>query len=140
MSEGEMSGDAKHGSLKGATPVSPKAAKPKAAPSKPAAPEKLFPFVLRAKKLLVGRDTLLRCRSRLQFILITTDISENSREEILQAFGVYPVIQKYTAADLERFFGLRNTRVIGFEKSSLASSLYAALKESRINKPEQKPA
>jgi hypothetical protein len=136
MSEGEMSEGAP---ADFANAARTKASHSKPAP-KPAAPEKLFPFVLRAKKFIVGRDTLLRCRSRLQFILITTDISENSREEILKNFASYPIIQKYTPTELERFLGLHNTRVVGFEKSSLASSLYAALKESRINKPEQKPA
>jgi hypothetical protein len=136
MSQNDMSEGAKADSAKTAR-VKPAHPKPTA---KPAAPEKLFPFVLRAKKFIVGRDTLLRCRSRLQFILITTDISENSREEILKNFASYPIIQKYTPTELEHFLGLHNTRVVGFEKSSLASSLYSALKESRINKPEQKPA
>ena len=33
--------------------------------------ERLFPFVLRSRILIVGRDTLARSKSRLQFIMIT---------------------------------------------------------------------
>jgi len=109
-----------------------------APPPSPGNPERLFPFVIRARKLLIGRETLARNLSRLQFVLITTDISENSRAEILQSFSNYPIIQRYTAADLEKHFGIRKAKVIGFEKSTLAKSLYAELKESRINKPEKK--
>ena len=45
--------------------------------------ERLFPFVLRARILLVGRETLLRSKSRLHFVLVTDDLSEQSRKEIL---------------------------------------------------------
>jgi hypothetical protein len=49
----------------------------KQAPAKPV--ERLFPFVLRSRGLLVGRETLLRSKSRLHFVLITSDLSEQSR-------------------------------------------------------------
>jgi hypothetical protein len=94
--------------------------------------EKLFGFVKRARVLIVGRDILARSKSRLHFILITRDISENSRKAILADFRHYPVVQHYTSDDLERFFGIKGTRVIGFGKSGLAKSIYAALKEYRI--------
>jgi len=97
--------------------------------------ERLFPFVLKARALIVGRDTLARSKSRLHFVLITTDISENSREQILKDFGHYPVVQHYTGADLEKFFGLKGTKAVGFAKSGLAQSIYAELKADRINKP-----
>jgi hypothetical protein len=97
--------------------------------------ERLFPFVLRSRNLLVGRDTLRRSKSRLHFVLITHDLSEPSRAEVLADFAHYPVVQHYTAADLERFFGLKGTKVIGFEKSGLAQSVYAELKQHRLNKP-----
>ena len=102
----------------------------------PSPPERLFPFVIRARKLLVGREVLLRSKSKLQFILISTDISENSRKEILNSFSDYPIIQKYTSGELEKFFSLRNAKVVGFSKSTLAKSIYSELKEARINKPE----
>ena len=99
---------------------------------------RLFPFVLRARALLIGRDTLWRSRKRLQFVLITEDISENSRAEILNDFAPYPIVQCYTVEDLEKHFAIRGAKVIGFTKSTLASSIYAELKEYRINKPAAK--
>ena len=94
--------------------------------------ERLYPFVLRARLLLIGRDTLRRSKSRLHFILITEDLSENSRGEIMSEFDHYPIVQHYTSAELEGFFGLRNTKVVGFQKSSLAQSIYAELKSWKI--------
>jgi hypothetical protein len=102
-------------------------------PAKPV--ERLFPFVMRSRNLLVGRDTLRRSKSRLHFVLITRDISEQSRAEVLSDFAHYPVVQHYTSAELEQFFGVKGTKVIGFEKSGLAQSIYAELKQHRLNKP-----
>jgi hypothetical protein len=104
-----------------------------AAPAKPV--ERLFPFVLRARNLLVGRETLLRSKSKLQFVLITLDLSEKSRAEVLSQFGHYPVVQHYTSEELTKFFGLNGTKVLGFQKSGLAKSIYAELKQYRLNKP-----
>jgi len=95
----------------------------------------LFSFVLRSRILIVGRDKLARSKSRLHFVLITRDISENSRAEILSNFAHYPVVQHYTAEEIEKFFDIRGAKVIGFEKSGLAQSIYAELKEHRINRP-----
>ena len=96
--------------------------------------ERLFPFVLRSRILIVGRDTLARSKSKLQFVLITHDLSETSRAEILSDFAHYPVVQNYTTKELEEFFGVKGTKVIGFEKSGLAQSLYEELKEHRIHR------
>ena len=97
--------------------------------------ERLFPFVLRARILLVGRDTLRRSKSRLHFVLITEDIVESARAEALSDFKHYPVVQHYGPADLEKFFGVKGAKTIGFKKSGLAQSIYAELKEHRINRP-----
>jgi len=97
--------------------------------------ERLFSFVLRSRILIVGRETLARSKSRLHFVLITRDLSETSRAEILTDFAHYPVVQHYTAIELEKFFGIQGTKVVGFEKSDLAKSLYAELKQHRINRP-----
>jgi len=97
--------------------------------------ERLFPFVLRSRNLLAGRDTLLRNKRRLHFVLITTDLSENSQQEILSEFAHYPVVRHYQTEDLEKYFGLKGAKVVGFAKSGLAQSLYAELKQHRINKP-----
>ena len=102
--------------------------------------ERLFPFVLRSRTLLIGRETLSRNKSRLQFVLMTRDISDNSRAEILADFAPYPIVQCYTAPDLEKFFRIRGTKVVGFEKSGLAKSIYAELKDWRVNKPADVPA
>jgi ribosomal protein L7Ae-like RNA K-turn-binding protein len=106
----------------------------KPTPSRPV--ERLFPFVLRSRILIIGRDTLLRSKSRLHFVLITTDVSENTREAILSEFAHYPVVQRYTTEELETFFNIKGAKVVGFAKSGLAQSIYAELKEDRINKPK----
>jgi hypothetical protein len=101
--------------------------------------ERLFPFVLRSRILLTGRETLLRRKGQLHFVLITTDLSENSRNEILKEYAHYPVVQRYTTADLERFFNVRGAKVVGFKKSGLAQSIYAELKADRVNGPGKGP-
>jgi len=102
--------------------------------------ERLFPFARRMSLLLVGRENIRRSRSKLHFVLITRDISENSRQEMLNTFRHYPVVQHFTAADIEEHFALKGTKVIGFKKSALAQTIYAELKSHRINKPVVKPA
>jgi hypothetical protein len=102
-------------------------------PKKPV--ERLFPFVLRSRGLIVGREQLARSKSKLHFVLITHDLSESSREAILSDFSHYPVVQHYTPADVESFFAVKGAKVVGFKKSSLAQSIYAELKEHRINPP-----
>ncbi len=97
--------------------------------------ERLFPFVLRAGILMIGRDTLGRNKGKLHFVLITEDISEAVRDEILVDFKHYPVVQHYGPADLEKFFGVKGAKTLGFTKSGLAQSIYAELKEHRINQP-----
>jgi hypothetical protein len=97
--------------------------------------ERLFPFVLRAGILMIGRDTLGRNKGKLHFVLVTEDISEAVRDEILVDFKHYPVVQHYGPADLEKHFGIKGAKTIGFTKSGLAQSIYAELKEYRINQP-----
>jgi hypothetical protein len=98
--------------------------------------ERMFPFVLRSRALLVGRETLARSKTQLHFVLITEDISENTREEILSDFAHYPIVQRYTSEELERHFGIKGAKVIGFKKGGLAQSIYAEIKAQRINKPQ----
>ncbi len=97
--------------------------------------ERLFPFVLRSGILIVGRQELRRRKSKLHFVLIADDMTENVRAEILRDFAHYPVVQHYTAADLEKFFGITGAKTIGFAKSGLAQSIYAELKQHRVNRP-----
>jgi hypothetical protein len=108
-------------------------------PAEPSVPaqnvERLFPFVLKTRALLVGRDTLRANKNKLHFVLITTDIAEASREEVLRDFTHYPVVQHFTAADFEKFFAVKGAKAVGFAKSGLAQSIYAELKAYRINQP-----
>jgi hypothetical protein len=97
--------------------------------------ERLFPFVLRSRILIVGWDNVSRSKSKLHFVLVTHDLSETSQKAILQEFAHYPVLQHYTSADLEQLFQLKGAKVIGFQKSGLAQSIYAEMKEFRINRP-----
>ena len=104
-------------------------------PAQPHPVERLFPFVVKTRGLLVGRDTLRANKSKLHFVLITEDIAESSREEVLKDFAHYPVVQFFTAADFERFFAVKGAKAVGFAKSGLAQSIYAELKPFRINQP-----
>ena len=123
-------------------PVVPTAAQPElpamSNPDSTKPVERLFPFVLRARILLVGRNTLQHSKSKLHFVLITEDIAESVRAEILLYFKHYPVVQHYAAADLDKFFRIKGTKAIGFAKSGLAQSIYAELKAHRINQPVTK--
>jgi hypothetical protein len=104
--------------------------------SRPAKPvERLFPFVVRARLLIAGREALAHSKRHLQCVLISTDISEGSRDQILRDFSDYPVVQRYTSAQFEQYFGARKAKVLGLKKSSLAKSIYGELKEFRLNKP-----
>lgn len=105
--------------------------------------ERLFPFVLKSRILIIGRDTLRHSKGRLHFVLITTDIADSSRVEVLANFQHYPIVQHYIGADLEKFFGIRGAKTIGFAKSGLAQSLFAGMKGYLIHRPvvaAQKPA
>jgi hypothetical protein len=106
---------------------------PVPAPAKPV--ERLFPFVLKTRGLLIGRDSLRANKGKLHFVLITEDIAESSREEVLKDFSHYPVVQHFSQADLETFFKVKGAKAVGFTKSGLAQSIYAELKPYRINLP-----
>ena len=75
--------------------------------------ERLFPFVMRSRNLLVGGETLLGSKRRLHFVLITDDLSEKSRAEVSSGFAHHPVVQRYTAVELDEFSRLKGTKVIG---------------------------
>lgn len=81
--------------------------------------EKLAPFMLRARAVEVGRDRLAQIKKKLAYVLITTDISDNSKQEILRMFSC-PVYQKFTSEEIETMFGFRGTKVLGFHRSTLS--------------------
>lgn len=97
--------------------------------------ERMFPFVKRTRILVAGRDQLRGNKGKLHFVLITEDILPEHRDEVLRDFRHYPVVQFFLPADLERCFGVTGCRAVGFLKSHLAQSIYAELKEHRINQP-----
>jgi len=101
--------------------------------------ERLFPFVVKTRGLLIGRDTLRANKNKLHFVLITEDIADSSRDEVLKDFSHYPVVQHFTGADLEKFFAVKGAKAVGFTKSGLAQSIYAELKSFRLNKPPNVP-
>jgi ribosomal protein L7Ae-like RNA K-turn-binding protein len=107
------------------------------APTRPV--ERLFPFVLKTRGLVIGREALRANKGKLHFVLITTDIADYNREEVLKDFTHYPVVQYFLAEDLEKFFNVKGAKAVGFLKSGLAQSIYAELKAYRLNKPEVKP-
>ena len=95
--------------------------------------KRLFPFVLRSRIHIVGRQRIEKSKHNLQWILITEDISENSESEILLAFKHYPVVKHFSSGEIEELLDLKGTKVVGFKKSDLAKSIYSELKEFRIN-------
>ena len=101
--------------------------------------ERMFPYAVSGRLLLIGREALRSNKGRLHFVLIASDIIPAHREEVLRDLRHYPIVQHYTAAELARFFECPGAKSIGFMKSSLAQSIYAGLKQYRINKPPAGP-
>jgi hypothetical protein len=61
--------------------------------------------------------------------------SPGCRVQMLSDGARYPVVPHIASAEQEQCFGLKGTKVIGFEKSGLAQSIYAELKPRRLNQP-----
>ncbi len=94
--------------------------------------EKLAPFMLRARTVEVGRDRLAQIKNRLAYLLVTEDISENSKNELLHAFKC-PIYQCFTSEQIENMFGFRGTKVLGFHRSPLSTSALQLLAQYRID-------
>lgn len=90
--------------------------------------EKLAPFALRSRQVVVGRERLVQLRNRLAFVLMTTDMSERSRRELAAIFPC-PQVCALTSADIERLFGFHNTKLVGFRRGTLANALRKALRD-----------
>jgi hypothetical protein len=101
--------------------------------------ERLFPFACRARVVVEGRDRLLRSRKHLLFVLVVPGLSAEARESVLKNYEPVPVIEGFSVAELEEHFGFPEARVIGFLKSSLASSILRELKESGYVNLRQPP-
>ena len=95
--------------------------------------ENLFGFVNKTHNFVVGRENIKRLQNKLKFILITEDISENSLKKVKLSFDNIPIIQHYTSEDLEKYFHVQQTKIIGFKKSGLSDSIFIALKDWRLN-------
>ena len=105
--------------------------KPENSPEKTtrAAVERLYPFALRARVVVVGEALLNKLRKKLHFILVTHDLSEKRLSEMLRSYKGTPILQIYETEHIEEHFGFKNTKVLGFKKSSLAVSIYRELKD-----------
>lgn len=88
--------------------------------------------MLRARVVEVGRDRLEQVKNRLAFILVTTDISDNSRKKALEEFPC-PVYQCLTSQDIEELFGFKGTKLLGFHRSPLATSVLPDLRDYLID-------
>ena len=94
----------------------------------------LAPFVLRARVVSTGREKLLQHRNQLAFLMVTEDISENSRREILRDFPC-PIYQALTAEQVETLFHFHNTKLLGFARNALSSQIQQLLKGRRLVAP-----
>ena len=95
---------------------------------------RLAPFVLRSRAVSTGREKLLQHRNQLAFLLVTEDLSDNSRREVLRDFPC-PIYQGLTAEQVDTLFGFHNTKLLGFARGSLASQVQALLKGRRLVAP-----
>ncbi|NLF15820.1 MAG: hypothetical protein GX595_00985 [Lentisphaerae bacterium] len=86
---------------------------------------RLAPFARRAGVAVTGRERLQRLSKRLLFIWATEDTSERTWRELC-AGAPCPVVRFLTSAEVEQTLGFRGTKVVGFLRSSLATSLYRA--------------
>lgn len=92
---------------------------------------KLAPFMRRSGQLEVGRERLLQVRKHLLCLLVTEDLAANSLRKLKEEFSC-PVYRHFSMADIERFFGYTGTKVLGFRRSSLSSTLQAMLKPYQV--------
>lgn len=83
--------------------------------------ERLSQFMRRARIVEVGRDRLLQVKSRLQFMLVTEDLSDNSMSQLLREFDGCKIYRCLSLDDIERYFGLHGTKVIGFRRHPLSA-------------------
>ncbi len=92
---------------------------------------RLAPFVQRAGVVETGRQRLSQHRNKLAFVLVTRDLSPNSLKETLREFPC-PVYQAFSPEDMEALWGFKGTKVVGFRRGSLSSSVQKLLKECLV--------
>lgn len=101
----------------------------------PAKLDTLLAFSKRSRNFILGRESIYRKRHQLHFVLVTQDLSENSRKEILYKFQHYPVVRFGNSDSICKALGIHGAKVIGFTKGGLSKSLYELMKPHRINRP-----
>lgn len=99
--------------------------------------ENLAPFAVRSGMAIIGRQRLMQVRKHLCFVLFTEDLTENSMRKMASQFDC-PIVQHYKMDDIEQIFGFRGTKIVGFRKSTIATSLYREIKEYKIKKQPTK--
>ena len=97
--------------------------------------QRLFPFAKRSAIIIVGRHKMYHDQNRIAFVLVATDISDNSMQELEKNMPRTPVVQKFSSEELKIHFDQDNAKMIAFKKSDLASSILAELKSYRIDNP-----
>lgn len=95
--------------------------------------EGILPFVRRAGVVSVGRERLRRSQKKLLFVWISTDLSANSRHDVLKWFPTLPVVECGTVDDFACWFGCSNTKIVGLQRSSIARSVLDRLRDFRIS-------
>lgn len=98
--------------------------------------ETMLGFSIRSNNFILGRERIYKSRYNLHFVWITQDISENSRDEIIEKFNDYPIICFSNSEEISKILEISNTKILGFKKSQLSKSIYQAMKKFRINKPD----
>lgn len=93
--------------------------------------ERLGPFMRRARTVEVGRDRLYQLKQKLQFLLVTEEISTNSLQQLLRDFPC-PVYRALDMAAVEKYFGFHGTKVLGFHRQPLSCQVQAALKGCNV--------
>lgn len=92
--------------------------------------ERLYPFARRSRIVMVGEQSLHACRKKLAFLMVSLDIPPARLESIRKRFAPLPVFNRHSVEEFEIHFGFRNTKVAGFKKSALATSMLRELKQS----------
>lgn len=76
---------------------------------------------------MIGRERLQRLQKRLCFVLLSEDLSANSKAEILKRMPDCRVVQALTSEVIDELFGVHGVKVIGFRRSSLADNILRCL-------------
>ncbi len=94
---------------------------------------RLFPFAKRSAITMVGRQKMYHAKDRIAFVLVATDLSDNSMQELKKNMERTPLVQKFSSDELKIHFDEENVKMIAFKKSDLASSILAELQLYRID-------